>query len=88
MIYKGRNFKKFEVSKKARPRKHFPDPSNRNHWVSEWAVEIKFYMTSENFATTIGPLTLSDLKRLQRVVKRAIKIVQNPRLQQSNENNS
>lgn len=69
-----RHYKKFKVKKKPEAVRYFPD-ENRNHENQEWGVEIGMCRTSENYTESLGPMTLTDLLRLRRVIDRGIRIL-------------
>lgn len=69
-----RHYKKFKVKKKPEAVRYFPD-GNRNHENQEWGVEIGMCRTSENYIESLGPMTLTDLLRLRRVIDRGIRIL-------------
>ena len=69
-----RHYKKFKVKKKPEAVRYFPD-GNRNHENQEWGVEIGMCRTSENYTELLGPMTLTDLLRLRRVIDRGIRIL-------------
>ena len=68
-----RHYKKFKIEKKLEPVRYSPD-GNRNHENQEWGVEIGICIT-ENYTESLGPLTLTDLLRLRRVIDRGIRIL-------------
>lgn len=75
-----RHIKKFQImDNEAIVVRHFPIEDNRSFEAQEWGVKIGINETSLQYTTVIGPLTLTDLLRLRRVVNRAIKVVQNPK---------
>lgn len=69
-----RHYKKFKIEKKLEPVRYSPD-GNRNHENQEWGVEIGICRISENYTESLGPLTLTDLLRLRRVIDRGIRIL-------------
>ena len=69
-----RHFKKFKIGKKLEPVRYSPD-GNRNNENQEWGVEIGMCRTSENYTESLGPMTLTDLLRLRRVIDRGIRIL-------------
>lgn len=69
-----RHYKKFKVEKKLEPVRYSPD-GNRNHENQEWGVEIGICRNSENYTESLGPLTLTDLLRLRRIIDRGIRIL-------------
>ena len=73
-----RHYKKFKVKKKPEAVRYFPD-GNHNHENQEWGVEIGMCRTSENYTESLGPLTLTDLLRLRRVIDRGIRILRRPK---------
>ena len=73
-----RHYKKFKVEKKLEPVRYSPD-GNRNHENQEWGVEIGICRTSENYTECLGPMTLTDLLRLRRVIDRGIRILRRPK---------
>lgn len=68
-----RHYKKFKIEKKLEPVRYSPD-GNRNHENQEWGVEIGMCIT-ENYTVLSGPMTLTDLLRLRRVIDRGIRIL-------------
>ena len=73
-----RHYKKFKIEKKLEPVRYSPD-GNRNHENQEWGVEIGICRNSENYTESIGPMTLTDLIRLRRVIDRGIRILRRPK---------
>lgn len=73
-----RHYKKFKIGKKLEPVRYSPD-GNRNHENQEWGVEIGICRTSENYTESLGPMTLTDLLRLRRVIDRGIRILRRPK---------
>lgn len=69
-----RHYKKFKIEKKLELVRYSPD-GNRNHENQEWGVEIGICRISENYTESLGPLTLTDLLRLRRVIDRGIRIL-------------
>ena len=69
-----RHYKKFKIEKKLEPVRYSPD-GNRNHENQEWGVEIGMCRTSENYTESLGPMTLTDLLRLRRVIDRGVRIL-------------
>ena len=69
-----RHYKKFKVKKKPEAVRYFPD-GNRSHEIQEWGVNIGICRTSENYTESLGPMTLTDLLRLRRVIDRGIRIL-------------
>lgn len=75
-----RHYKRFNIiGREARISKFFPIDGDRSFEAQEWAVQIGINRFSDNYTDCIGPFTLTDLKRLRRVINRAIKIVKNPK---------
>lgn len=70
-----KHYKKFKVEKKPEIVRYSPD-GNRNHENQDWGVEIGICKMSENFTESLGPLTITDLIRLRRVINRGIRILQ------------
>ena len=68
-----RHYKKFKIEKKLEPVRYSPD-GNRNHENQEWGVNIGTCIT-ENYTVLLGPMTLTDLLRLRRVIDRGIRIL-------------
>lgn len=73
-----RHYKKFKVEKKLEPVRYSPD-GNRSHEIQEWGVNIGMCRTSENYTESLGPMTLTDLLRLRRVIDRGIRILRRPK---------
>lgn len=75
-----RRHRRFKIiDREAKISKFFPIDGDRSFEANEWAVEIGINRFSLSDTQCIGPFTLTDLKRLRRVIDRAIKIVQNPK---------
>ena len=73
-----KHYKKFKIEKKLEPVRYSPD-GNRSHEIQEWGVNIGICRTSENYPESIGPMTLTDLIRLRRVIDRGIRILMRPK---------
>ena len=69
-----RHYKKFKIEKKLEQVRYSPD-GNRSHEIKEWGVNIGICRTSENYTECLGPMTLTDLLRLRRVIDRGIRIL-------------
>ena len=69
-----RHYKKFKIEKKLEQVRYSPD-GNRSHEIQEWGVNIGICITSENYTSCLGPMTLTDLLRLRRVIDRGIRIL-------------
>ena len=69
-----RHYKEFKIEKKLEPVRYSPD-GNRSHGIQEWGVNIGICRTSENYTECLGPMTLTDLLRLRRVIDRGIRIL-------------
>ena len=79
-VYNMRHHKSFSIiDREARISKFFPIDGDRSFEANEWTVQIGINRFYNNYTQCIGPFTLTDLKRLRRVIKRAIKIVENPK---------
>lgn len=84
-VYNMRRHKRFKIiGREARISRFFPINGDRSFEAQEWAVQIGINRFSLNDTQCIGPFTLTDLKRLRRVVDRAIKIVQNKKKHNTN----
>lgn len=75
-----RRHRRFKIiDREAKISKFFPIDGDRSFEAQEWAVEIGINRFSLSDTQCIGPFTLTDLRRLRRVIDRAIKVVQNPK---------
>lgn len=73
-----RHYKKFKIDMKLKQVRYSPD-GNRSHEIQEWGVNIGMCRTSENHTECLGPMTLTDLLRLRRVIDRGIRILRRPK---------
>lgn len=62
--------------KEVEPVRYSPD-YNHSHEIQDWGVYLSFYEHNPNYSTSVGPFTKDDLKRLSRVIRRAIKAIDN-----------
>ena len=84
-VYNMRHFKGFKIiDREARITSHYPIEGNKCFVAKEWSVMIGLNRFYNNYTQCIGPFTLTDLKRLRRVIDRAINIVENPKKHNTN----